>query len=1255
MYSKKAIIAITILLILLISIIPAGAETAEEWVKKGKALYDQKKYDEAIKCYDKSLELVPKDSNVWSLKGIALDKLGKYEEAIKCYDKSLELGTKDNHVWAIKGNALDKLGKYEEAIKCYDKSLELGYKNPRFILCLKGIALGNLCKYEEAIKCYDKALVELGSEILAAPVWAIKGSALNEIGKYEEAIKCYDKALELDPTNTEVQKLKKECSEKLNEIVNSSSINEGCRLIDEGVELYNKSDFQSALDKWEKALKIFQENRYNEGIFIALNNIGNVYHSLSKYEKALEFYTKALEIKRKIGDIKGECDTLNNIGVVYSGLGKYEKALDYYTKALEINRKIGDVNGEGDDLGKIGKTYYSLNEYKKSLDYYTKALEIKRKIGDAKGEGVTLNDIGLIYLHLDEYKKSLDYYAKALDIHRKIGNLQGEGAILGNIGIVYNSLGEYQKALDYHKKALEIDRQIDDSKGEEKDLQDIGNVYSDVGNYSKSLGYYTNALKIARKIGDIQGEGDNLIHIGNCYSYLGKYEKSLDYYTKTLELYRKIGNVKGEGNALNNIGMVYSNLGDYPKALEYLTKALEIAKQFDDIQGEGNALNNIGLAYSCSGEYEKSLDYYTKALEKRNTWLFKVIVQGNMVDVYLAQGNIIKLKEILKDYKNSSRSGEYYLIKKDYKKAKENFFDTLQSGERTRNFGTLFLSYLGLGLSEEGLKNYKEAEKYYKKAVELVEHQRDSLTPSQRKNFFDGKVGVFSRLEAYEGLVRVLHYLNRDSESFLYAESTKARVLSEEIARKYEGTDCKLPEELAEKERDLTNKIASIYQQMDIAYEKNNQERFKELEEELKPLKTEQEKFISKLRQNYPEYASIMYTRPLKIEEINLKEGEVLIEYEVTDTVTFAYLIKKGKIIKTLIIPLTGEELTTLVKSYRSTFETINSYSDLAKFNPQTGKKLYELLMKDLLSEIKNEKIIIVPDEILGILPFEALITDISDNYQIKEGKYGPCPQGLTYMGDTYNISYYQSASALSMIRTLNKGGGKKGLFAAGDPVFSDKDLRSDEKTSPQSDFILSFQNAVLNEGFIQFSRLSLTGEIIQKLSVLFQGKIDLYTGLSANEQNIKNKDLKDYTYLLFATHGILDNDVPYIKEPALVLTLVNNKEEDGFFTMGEVMNKNMEADVAVLSACKTGLGKTLKGEGVMGMGRAFQYSGVRSVLMSLWSVESVSTNIMTEKYFEYLKEGKSNMEALKKARQYIRSQGYEHPVFWAPFILVGD
>jgi len=171
------------------------SSSAIVWHNKGVDLAKLGKYEEAIACYDKALEIDPKDESAWYNKGVDLAKLGKYEEAIACYDKALEINPKKESAWCNKGWTLGELGKYEEAIACYDKALEIDPKKES-AWYNKGIDLGELGKYEEAIVCYDKAL-EINPKKESA--WYNKGIDLGELGKYEEAIACYDKALEINP------------------------------------------------------------------------------------------------------------------------------------------------------------------------------------------------------------------------------------------------------------------------------------------------------------------------------------------------------------------------------------------------------------------------------------------------------------------------------------------------------------------------------------------------------------------------------------------------------------------------------------------------------------------------------------------------------------------------------------------------------------------------------------------------------------------------------------------------------------------------------------------------------------------------------------------------------------------------------------------------------------------------------------------------------------------------------------------------
>ena len=178
-----------------------------------------------------------------------------------------------------------------------------------------------------------------------------------------------------------------------------------------------------------------------------------------------------------------------------------------------------------------------------------------------------------------------------------------------------------------------------------------------------------------------------------------------------------------------------------------------------------------------------------------------------------------------------------------------------------------------------------------------------------------------------------------------------------------------------------------------------------------------------------------------------------------------------------------------------------------------------------------------------------------------------------------------------------------------------------------------------------------------KSLAALVKEKADVYTGFEATKSNFLGKiapRLNHYHEVVFATHGDFGKDLPGIMEPVLVLTLIP-PGTDGYLRMTEVMGLNMNADIVALTACQTGLGKRTAGEGTMGMGRAFQDAGARSVLMTLWSVSEVTSVKLVRSFFQHMKEGKSKLEALYLARQEIRKRGFDHPFFWAGFILVGE
>jgi CHAT domain-containing protein len=193
--------------------------------------------------------------------------------------------------------------------------------------------------------------------------------------------------------------------------------------------------------------------------------------------------------------------------------------------------------------------------------------------------------------------------------------------------------------------------------------------------------------------------------------------------------------------------------------------------------------------------------------------------------------------------------------------------------------------------------------------------------------------------------------------------------------------------------------------------------------------------------------------------------------------------------------------------------------------------------------------------------------------------------------------------------------------------------------------------------GSFKLERLPLTSELAESLADTFDQDATLFTGLQASKEALLSKtgpQLNDYGSLVFATHGYFSSENPVFQEPILFLTLVP-VGTDGFLRMSEVMGLNINSDIVALTACQTGLGKQISGEGTMGMGRAFQYAGAKSALMSLWSVSERASVKLVESFFQNLKAGASKREALEKARKQIRSEGYDHPFYWAAFILFGE
>lgn len=1016
---------------------------------------------------------------------------------------------------------------------------------------------------------------------------------------------------------------------------------------------------------------------------MALQDLGLATLSNGETKRALEFYSQAAPLYRSLGQTAQEAACLAEVAGAQIALGDNPAALKTLEGLLPLDASVGDAFAQARTFTNLGMVLSDLGRGDEAIRYDEKALEAFRGLGDKESEALVLANIGGLYSSKSDFAQARRFSEQALALAQAGGFRQTEGNARMNLGNAAEGAGDYARALTEFEAGLAAFHAAGDAADEAGILGNIGNVHRARGDYAKALDHHRRALAGAQAQGDRQGEANALNNIGVTEMEWGRLTAAAEHIGQAVALYRETGLTSKEALGLNNLGVTYSRFGDSARALEFKEAALALARRVGNKEEEGACLSNIGVEFTGRGEHQKALGYYEAALAaKKAAGAPTTYEERNIAGVYLELGRLDEAEAGFARAKDAAGLGMVRLERGRYAEAKKSFAEHLAQAAAGRASQQLPGS-IGLGLALEGLKDYAGAAAAFKRALDLIERMRAGLSAAQRLDFFGVADDGYARTEPAEGLMRVsLHLPGGAAESFHYCEWTKGRLFAESVARKYGRPETRIPEDLAAEESALSERAGALRAQADAALEKGDKALLARLEKESAALAQGSDRFVDGLRRSHPEYAAAVYPQPVRAERVPLAPGEVLLEYDVTEGLTRFFLLKGGAVFAG-DIPVSRRELAGLVGRYRAFFEGVDKDAALAAYDPRLGHRLYQLLLAPALAAKDAQgrpwvepgtKLVVVPDEALATLPFESLVSRLPETVRMPRGRFGPAPVGVGYAGDALDIAYAQSATALTLARSLKRPPpAAKALFVVADPVFGPSDSRfqggaqDDGRARTMGAFARLMgaggartgargEKTVAGASSGELPRLDKTGLLAKSLaSEVFAGEAaDVLLGPDATEPALAAAGLGSYRNLVFATHGLLDGSIPYLHEPALALTPAG-PPADGFLTMGEVMSLRLNADVVALTACQTGLGREVGGEGVAGLGRAFQYAGARSVLASLWSVAEDSTTVLTKRFFVHLKAGKGRREALRLARAEVRREGYEHPFYWAPFVLVGD
>ncbi|MFA6315950.1 MAG: CHAT domain-containing protein [Elusimicrobiota bacterium] len=1012
---------------------------------------------------------------------------------------------------------------------------------------------------------------------------------------------------------------------------------------------------------------------------------------LDLQRKSVRLCEEAAALARKTGDRGLLGRALEKLGLrTYWDATQPAKAAALAEEALDSYRVAKDTEGAQRVLMSLPKILMITRDFRKAVRYGEEAYASDAAAAKEGARTALHLDLGNAYLGQGDLPKAQEHFERLLADLRERGWWKGSiPDILKQLADIRLRSGDLRGAAGF----LEQVRYDTDGKNEKARIQSrynqglvdsrLGELYLDLRDYRKALEYaekfdkYTKPLKLAR-----------------VYSRLGEYGKAVASVTEFDSWIRDQFKLFGEAKAKEmfdakylvenslSLGQLFAELGDYQKAAAYHEEAVRFARG-SQWAGEGmtKAYRGLGSIHYEAGAFDKAREFLGKALKAEGLLgLPTRETELRIADAMLAQGRLPAAEAAYRKFDDSLGLGRLLLEKRDFAAARAAFERALRSAEGTREARALFAANVGLGHAVAGLKDFPAAAASYRKALELSETQREGLGPAERALFFSAKVSGFGRTEPYEGLARCLAAQGDAAGAFYWSESLKGRLLAEAIAQAGKGSGFSLPAELAAQQESLESRIRGLRTEMEALFRGGQMELHGLRESELREAKGELDRFVSGLRKTHPEYAAIRYPAPLRPGEVKLSNREVLLAFEMTDDKSFLFVLEGASMtLRARELPLPGREVERLVLRYRDSFEGVASAADLLRFKAKEGQRLHEILFGDVLKSLpRDASVIIVPDETLGLLPFESLPVTLPEVEKAGDGEHGPFPIGISYVGDLFPVSYAQSAASLTFLRSLAKAvPAGSGALAVVDPVFSLADARAASAPKAENEpmrlmgVIRGWErmgaagtrqrgaarpagSAPEPAGEEVFPRLAKTAEIGAEFRRLFGGAATVLEGAEAAEDRVASFPFSDQRYVVFGTHGILDNDIPYIREPALVLAQAGNPAgKDGFLTMSEVMGLKIPAEVVALTACRTGVGRRLSGEGVLGMGRAFQHAGAANVLMSLWSVEEGATVALTGAFFRHVKDGKPSGEALRLARADIRRQGYEHPFYWSAFVLV--
>jgi len=1180
-------------------------------------------FEKAIDYYTQAVAIFQADSDrfneamCWWGLGTANDRLGRTQPARDAYLKALPFFTekKDDRVLGRLlldlGEDEDALGNLQKAVDYYEQALPLltshgDEQSHGLALTRLGKARQNLGDSARAIDTFKAAITawhSAGDVASEASAYLMLGTALFEKSDWKGALAADGAALKLHEGN-------------------GDRSGQASALIGMAGVYSTLGDYKKALELSQQSISLLEGDPVPLRMAAALVVAGDSCNALHDSKKALEYLNQSLLLQPD--NSSGKAGVLASMGEVYSSLGNQKKALELEQQALDILRPLNNPPGTNKVLNDLGLTYSAMGNKSQALKMFETSLATARARNDLQQQSAALNNLAQTHQDFGDSKQAEALYAESLALIRQVGDRYQEAGTLSNLGMVYHALGEEQKAEDTLKQGLSIRRDLADRHGEAIALGNLALFYGDTGEPQKALDADDQALSISKNFDDPPERGTTLNNLGSIYRHLGMNDRAQMYFQQALQIRQQTDDDDGRTVTLNNLAVVAHSNGNLEEARQYYGQALQLAEKLGNRIRQASLLSGLGIIDSDQGDQRHALEQLQRSLEiARQT--------GDIDSQALALHNL----------------GTVYEKLGDLPQALDRFHQALALWPQINNVEGEALTLYMLAKVERKQGDQKAALDHVEESIRLGEKLRSRLGSEDLRASLLATTG-----NAYELDIAILMQLAQlhkgqgyEARALATSERARARslldLLTESRANIRRGVDPQLLAQEQSIERSLNAKALQLRKLSD-----RDSDDWKNLNSEIEELTSAHEGVEAQIRARSPAYAALTQPQPLGLPEIQreLDPDTLLLEYALGQEQSYVWAVSPTS--------LSSYELPK-----RQAIQVAAQEFQDWLVNPEglekAPAKLSDMLLGPVASELKKRRLIIVGDELVqALVPFSALPEPSALNAAAEK------PSALLIAD--HEIVIEPSASAIAALRRDISGRQRppKVVAVLADPVFEPNDERlagvSTRPGNPRAAQMLESGTRG-----VALHRLPKSREEADNILGLTTPALSLAKlGFDASRANAESPELADYRIVHFATHGVLDQAHPELS--GVVFSLYDQKGQsvDGFLRLNEVFNLKLPVELVVLSACQSGQGKLIGGEGLVGVTRGFMYAGAASMVVSLWAVDDAATaELMTRFYRNMLGDEHLRPVAALRAAQLsmIDNTKWKNPSFWAPFIFEGE